>query len=274
MGKDLTITLVPPHNIVLDVENLTVSRGGKVVVEDVNMQVKHGEFVGIVGPNGSGKTSLLMAILGILKSSNGTVKIYGIPNSQNRFKSRVAWVSQTAINMPSSSKITVRELISLGTVRLRNMIFPLDKKRIDRVETAIELVGLSDVADKNISQLSGGQKQRAVIGKALASNADFLLLDEPLVGVDRESRNSLLKLLDDLCHDQNKTIVMVSHDLAAIKQTTHRIIYIDSSIQFDGPPSELPDLEVLAGLRGIKNVHGEVGEEGFRSTDLCCDEEE
>ena len=90
MGKDLTITLVPPHNIVLDVENLTVSRGGKVVVEDVNMQVKHGEFVGIVGPNGSGKTSLLMAILGILKSSNGTVKIYGIPNSQNRFKSRVA----------------------------------------------------------------------------------------------------------------------------------------------------------------------------------------
>ena len=274
MGKDLTITLVPPHSLVLDVEDLTVSRGGKVVVEGVNVRVKHGEFVGIVGPNGSGKTSLLMAILGILKSNKGSVKIYGAPNTQNKFKSRVAWVSQTAINMPSSSKITVRELISLGTVRFRNMIFPLDKKRIDRVERAIELVGLSDVADKNISKLSGGQKQRAVIGKALASNADFLLLDEPLVGVDRESRNSLLKLLDDLCHDQNKTIVMISHDLAAIKQTTHRIIYLDNSIQFDGKPSDLPDLEVLAGLRGIKNVHGEPGDEDFRNTDLCCDEED
>ena len=89
MGKDLTITLVPPHSLVLEVENLTVSRGGNVVVEDANIQVKHGEFVGIVGPNGSGKTSLLMAILGILKSNKGSVKIYGIRNNQNTFKSKI-----------------------------------------------------------------------------------------------------------------------------------------------------------------------------------------
>ena len=71
-------------------------------------------------------------------------------------------------------------------------------------------------------KLSGGQKQRAVIARALASNADFILLDEPLVGIDRNARNSLLKLLDNLSHDEGKTILMVSHDLAAIRQTAHR----------------------------------------------------
>ena len=187
------------------------------------------------------------------------------------FKSRIAWVSQNAVNIPESSKITVRELISLGTVTYRNMIFPLDKERKESVQKIIEMVGLSEEADKQISKLSVG-KQRAVIGKALVSKADLLLLDEPLVGVDRKSRNSLLKLLDDLCHDQNKTIVMISHDLAAIKQTTHRIIYIDQSVQYDGKPRP-PELEILAGLRGIKKVHGDSGEENERDTQLCCDEE-
>ena len=273
-GKDLTISVVPPHNLVIDAKNLAVSRGGTIVVEDVNIQVRYGEFVGIVGPNGGGKTTIMLAILGILKSFKGSVQLYGLPNTKLGSKSRIAWVSQNAVNIPERSKITVRELISLGTVRFSNMIFPLNKKRKALVEKTIEMVGLSKEADKQVSKLSGGQKQRAVIGKALASKADLLLLDEPLVGVDRKSRNSLLKLLDDLCHDQNKTIVMISHDLAAIKQTTHRIIYIDQSVQYDGKPEDLPHLEVLAGLRGIKNVHGEVGEEGFRDTDLCCDEED
>ncbi|MBI19060.1 MAG: hypothetical protein CMB73_00605 [Euryarchaeota archaeon] len=273
MGKDLTISVVPPHNLVIDAKDLTVSRGGAIVVEDINMQVRYGEFIGIVGPNGGGKTTLMLAILGVLKSYKGSVKLYGLQNTKIGFKSRIAWVSQNAANIPESSKITVRELISLGTVTFRNMIFPLDKERKESVQKIIEMVGLSKEADKQISKLSGGQKQRAVIGKALVSKADLLLLDEPLVGVDRKSRNSLLKLLDDLCHDQNKTIVMISHDLAAIKQTTHRIIYIDQSVQYDGKPEDLPELEILAGLRGIKKVHGEPGEETERKTELCCDEE-
>ena len=94
-----------------------------------------------------------------------------------------------------------------------------------------------------------------MIARALASNADFLLLDEPLVGIDREARNSLLKLLDNLCHDEGKTIMMVSHDLAAIRQTSHRMIYLENGIKFDGPADAFPSLDKLAELRGIKNVH-------------------
>ena len=117
------------------------------------------------------------------------------------------------------------------------------------------MTGLEDVEDIDISRLSGGQRQRAVIARALATEADFILLDEPLVGIDRDSRNSLLKLLDRLCHEEGKTILMVSHDLAAIRKTAHRMIFLEESIRFDGPTSSFPDLEELADLRGIKDPH-------------------
>ena len=119
------------------------------------------------------------------------------------------------------------------------------------------MVGLKDAEHTDVARLSGGQRQRAVIARALASEAEFIILDEPLVGIDRKARSSLLKLLDDLCHDAGKTILMVSHDLAAIRQTAHRMIYLEETIKFDGETSEFPDLTEIAELRGIKPVHDE-----------------
>ena len=240
---------------ILQVEDLSVARSGKTVLENINLTIQKGEFVGLVGPNGSGKSTLLLSILGILNAQNGTIRIYDHkPNSRN-ILGKIGWVSQAASNLPRHVKITVHELVMLGTITSKNMLSRTDKARRERVEKAIEMVDLQDVRDVNISRLSGGQRQRAVIARALASEAEFILLDEPLVGVDRESRNSLLKLLDNLCHDENKTIFMVSHDLTTLLQTTHRMIYLEKSIKFDGPAEEFPDLTSLAGLRGIKHVH-------------------
>tara|TARA_B100001559_G_C16157479_1_gene464812 strand:- start:90 stop:635 length:546 start_codon:yes stop_codon:yes gene_type:complete len=168
---------------------------------------------------------------------------------------RISWVSQAASNLPSNLRLTVRELVKLGTISSRNM-FSFRSKDV-MVNRAIEMVGLQDVENTDIGRLSGGQRQRAVIARALASRADFIILDEPLVGIDRESRSSLLKLLDDLCHDSGKTILMVSHDLAAIRQTAHRMIYLEGSIKFDGETSKFPKLTEIAELRGIKPVHDE-----------------
>ena len=89
----------------------------------------------------------------------------------------------------------------------------------------------------------------------MAADADLILMDEPMVGVDRESRNSIMKLLDGLCHEQNKTIVMISHDLTSIKQTVHRMIYLEEKIRFDGPTVDFPGLSELAKLRGIEPTH-------------------
>ncbi len=243
-------------NQILDIEGLSVSRSGKVVLSEVDLNVQKGEFIGLVGPNGGGKSTLLLSILGVLRPQQGSIEIYNEKPMSRNILGRIGWVSQAAAVMPKNIRITVRELVRLGTLNSGNMFWSFLVKNKETVNQAIKMVGLEDEADTDIARLSGGQRQRAVIARALASNAEFILLDEPLVGIDRESRSLLLKLLDDLCHEKGKTILMVSHDLAAIRQTTHRMIYLEESIRFDGPTEDFPDLTTLANLRGISPVHG------------------
>ena len=227
---------------ILDVCDLSVERSGKVVIRDVCLHVTEGDFVGIVGPNGSGKSTLLLTILGVLKPKSGTIQIYGkSPNSMMTNKKIV--------------KITVRELVKLGTINRANMFDRLKSSSNDRVDEAIRKTGLENVKHTEIGRLSGGQKQRAVIARALASEADFIILDEPMVGIDRDSKNSLLRLLDNLCHEEGKTILMVSHDVTAMRQTAHRLVFLEETIRFDGPVKSFPGMDKLADLRGIEPVH-------------------
>lgn len=255
--KSMKVGYVWDDALILDVNNVSVSRSGKMILRDIDLRLSKGEFVGLVGPNGSGKSTLLLSILGVLKLHSGAVRIFGEPPMSRKLHGRIGWVSQAASNLPRDIKITVRELVQLGTVNAKNMLELVDRKRRQQVNKAIQMVDLEDVKNTDIGRLSGGQRQRAVIARALASEAELIILDEPLVGIDRESRNSLLKLLDGLCHDEGKTILMVSHDLAAIRQTAHRMIFLEESIRFDGKTEEFPDLVELADLRGIGNVHDE-----------------
>lgn len=243
---------------ILSVRKLSVSRSGEEVLESISFDIRRGEFVGLVGPNGSGKTTLILAILGVLKPMSGDVLVFGHVPACKHNLGLVGWVPQAATQLPKNIRISVRELIRLGTLNQDNYLRPIMRPEIrEKVEMSMEMVGLTEMADTSVSRLSGGQLQRAVIGRALASESEFILLDEPLVGVDRPSRNSLLRLLDDLCHNHGKTILMVSHDLAAVTQATHRIVYLEGGIQYDGPTDGLPELSELANLRGIEHVHSD-----------------
>ncbi len=242
---------------ILSVSNLSVNRSGNEVIHDINLTITCGEFVGIVGPNGGGKSTLMLTILGILKPRTGRVKIYDLAPMSKQTLGKVGWVPQAATNLPQNLQITVREFIQLGTLNPKSL-FQLSNKEREKVQKIIETIGLDEYANTRISNLSGGQKQRAAIGKALASDADLLLMDEPMVGVDGESRNSIMRLLDGLCHNQSKTIVMISHDLASIKRTVHRMVYLEQKIRYDGPTQSFPDLSDLAELRGIEPTHPEL----------------
>ncbi len=252
-----TLEIIACQNQVLEVSNLSVIRSGTQVIHDINLSVSCGEFIGIVGPNGGGKSTLLLTILGILKPNTGTIRIFDDEPMSKNVIGKIGWVPQTASNLSSNVQITVRELIQLGTLKNKSYFQIYRKKNRELVEKIIGVVGLEEVANTRLSSLSGGQRQRAAIGKALASEAEIIVMDEPMVGVDRESRNSLLKLLDNLCHEENKTILMVSHDLSTIKQTVHRMVYLEETIRYDGSTSEFPDLSSLAKLRGITSTHNE-----------------
>jgi len=260
-GMGLLIEIKAPDSHLLFVKDVSVRRNKTDVIKDVNLKIYPGEFVGIVGPNGGGKSTLIQTILGVLKHHSGGILLSGHePLSQDVF-GKVAWVSQAAANLPKNVRLTVRELVSLGVLNRKNwwnhwLNWFLPNRVSPKIEEAIEMVGLSHLAHRDVNQLSGGERQRAVIARALASEADLLLLDEPLVGMDRASRSSLLKLLDSFCHEQNKTIVMISHDIGAMLQTSHRLVYLEETIWFDGPPANFPSLEELALMRGIEDVHG------------------
>lgn len=243
---------------ILSVSKLSVNRSGNEVISDINLTITCGEFIGIVGPNGGGKSTLILTILGVLKPRTGNVKIYDHAPTSKLTLGKVGWVPQAATNLPQNLQITVKEFIQLGTLT-RKSLFQLRKNERQKVLKIIETIGLEEYTDTRMANLSGGQKQRAAIGKALASNADLLLMDEPMVGVDGESRKSIMRLLDDLCHEQNKTIVMVSHDLASIKRTVHRMVYLEQKVRYDGPTRNFPDLSDLAELRGIESTHPEIG---------------
>ena len=248
---------IPP----LKVDKLSVNRSGKPVLTDVCITINQGEFVGLVGPNGGGKTTFLLTVLGLLKSKGGIIELYGQSNPSNNVLRKVGWVSQEAANISSNIHLTVKELVQLGTLTSSNMFWGFSSEQNDRVNRAIEMAGLAEVQDSNIFHLSGGQRQRAVIARVLASQAEFILLDEPLVGIDRESRNSLLKFLDTLCHEGHKTILMISHDIAAIQQASHRMIFLEERIRYDGESSCFPDMEYLASLRGIQPLHETIHKE-------------
>ena len=226
---------------IISVKDLKVQRGGAVVLDGVDLDIHAGDFVGLSGPNGSGKSTLLMTIIGELEPVAGSITVFGDKPGGRASRGRIAWVSQAAAQLPSNLKISVRELVSLGTMSWLDILLPLRRSsRRERVENAIRLVGLEDVAERDVQRLSGGQRQRAVVARGLATEAEVLILDEPLAGVDRASRDEFLKLLDRLCREEGKTLVMVTHDQTAIHKCTQCAICIDGNVRFDENHTSAP----------------------------------
>ena len=122
---------------VLEVKDLSVTRSGKLVLKDINLEIKTGEFVGLVGPNGSGKSTLLLAIVGALKLHSGSIRIYGSPPLSGQLLGRIGWVSQAAANLKKEIRITVEELVKLGTINAKNMFFRSRKEQYSAVELSL-----------------------------------------------------------------------------------------------------------------------------------------
>lgn len=213
-------------------------RGGPPVLEGVTLEVEQGAFVGIAGPNGGGKTTLLRLALGLERPSTGSVRLFGLPPSA-RGGRRVGYLPQRA-HLATGSPVTVREVVSAGRLAVRGPVGPL--RRADRaaVDDAIARVGLGARADAPLRTLSGGMQQRAFIAKALAAEPSLLALDEPTTGVDAASQESLALLLAGLRTELGVTVLYVSHEFGAVEHVVSRLVIVRGGIVFDGLPSELP----------------------------------
>ena len=233
-------------------ERLEVRRGGAQVLHSIDLQISVGDFVGITGPNGGGKSSLFLALIGELAPSSGSIQVLGASPRDRSLRGKIGWVAQAASNIPRNLRISVRELVGLGIPS--TLRFGRQDDRLQRIETALGTVDLLDLAERDIATLSGGQRQRAILGRVLASDAQLLLLDEPMVGIDQEVRFEFLELLDRICHEEGRTLIMIT-TICNRFATTHRVIHLDRTIRFDGRPRDLPSASTMIREKGLPNVH-------------------
>ena len=203
-------------NKVLEVKDLSFSYPDKSILHRLSFDVDAGDFMCIVGTNGTGKSTLLKLILNQLSPLEGEIKLLGTNSEKYKDFASIAYVSQKATNINRDFPATVEEVVSLGLYSKKGLFKRNTKEDKKLIDSALERVGMLDYKHRQIGYLSGGQQQRVFIAKALISNPRIIFLDEPTTGIDIRAVDSICCLLGDLNKNSGITIVMVTHDISSI----------------------------------------------------------
>lgn len=212
MNKELLIRLT-------DIEMI---REGRTILENINLDINHGDFLAITGPNGGGKTTLLRIILKLLKPTRGSVT-YGT-DKNNEKELSIGYLPQKN-TIDSHFPITVSEMVSLGLYGINRKSKEDSKQAVAEV---LKLVGLEDYSKHNIGRLSGGQLQRALLARAIISRPEVLVLDEPLSYLDKQFEKRIYDIMESLSHDT--TVILVSHEISTIASIANRHIIVDRKL--------------------------------------------
>ena len=211
---------------IVNIDNVSYEYNSSLVLQNISFIVDKGDFVGIIGPNGAGKTTLFRSMLGLLQDYQGRITLFSEDIRKNRkILKKIGYVPQKN-SIEQGFPATAEEIVSLGIAGKR-----LSK---DKINYAIETVGLSEQKNKRIGELSGGQQQRVLIAKALASEPELLILDEPGTGIDVEAQNKFYALLKKLNEDNKITIIWASHDLDAVNKLANKIACVNRRLFFHG----------------------------------------
>jgi manganese/iron transport system ATP-binding protein len=251
---------------ILDVQNLTVRYNGRLALEEITFHLHAGERIAVVGPNGAGKSTLFKVVAGVLPPSVGEVNVFGsLPRGHNC----IAYIPQRS-QVDWSFPVSIADVVMMGRSAKLGLLNWPHKKDWEHVHRALEIVELSDLAGRQIGQLSGGQQQRMFIARALAQEAELMLMDEPLSGLDTPSQEGLLNLLDTL-RDQNVTVMVATHDLDQAARHFDRIMLLNHRmIAFDVPQNVMHTEYLLQAYGGrLKLAPG-----GSMLVDDCCPPEQ
>lgn len=236
---------------VLEAKNVDIVRTGELVIQDASFSIDKGDYVGIVGPNGGGKTTLILAILNFLPHTKGGIRLFGSDIDKFSSWEKVSYISQQATSFDKQFPLTVRELVSLGCIRKENIGRRFKSEDWEAIDESIRFMGLTEVANKRIGQLSGGQKQRVFVAKALARKPEIIFLDEPVVGVDATTQEKFYKKLSDLNTQKKTTILMVTHDLTSVFCRMSKVLCVNKKVEIAQITQDLDPTSLL------KKAYGE-----------------
>jgi zinc transport system ATP-binding protein len=237
----------------VELEDVAFSHGEVRVLDGINFTVAPGDFVGIIGPNGSGKTTMLRIMLGLLAPEHGTVRLFGHAPSAFRQWGRLGYVPQKAMLDPSLPA-TVQEVVATGLVPALGLFGRVRAAERARIAEVLGQVGMAGHAGTRIGALSTGQQQRVLIARALVSNPELLILDEPTGGVDPEAQTSFYALLQHLNREREVTLILVSHDIGVVAKEVTKLACLNRRLIFHGPPGDFLSDAALTALYG-PSVH-------------------
>ena len=247
----------------ISIEDLKFSYSNKSVLNGIEFRVNEGELVGLVGPNSSGKTTILKLITNVLVPSTGSIKFHGEETLSLKANKIAKLVSVVPQNPESPIGITIKELVSLGRTPHLSLLQFHDSDPLGKVHNAMRLTEVLELADRPVSALSGGQKQRAFIAMALAQDTPIMLFDEPTSHLDLFHQIQVMELIRELTRTHNHASLVTMHDLNLAAQYCDRLILLmDGLVLADGPPKSVLVPEKIEKAYRIKPIiiyHPETG---------------
>jgi manganese/zinc/iron transport system ATP- binding protein len=242
----------------IEAHNLTVIYNRKPVLWNIDFTLPQGKLTGIMGPNGAGKSTLIKAILGLVPLNSGYARIFG--EELNTVRQRVGYIPQRQ-TIDWDFPATVRDVVTMGRFQKKGLFKRLDQHDRQIVAEALEQVGMTGYAGRQISQLSGGQQQRVFLARAIAQQATLYLLDEPFAGVDASTEQSIMRLLREMI-SAGKTIVVIHHDLHSARDYFDWLVLLNTSLVASGPVQEVFTDDLLrAAYSGKLTVLSKVGDQ-------------
>jgi zinc/manganese transport system ATP-binding protein len=233
--------------VVISIRNAELSYGSRLLWQGLNLDLSRGEFIAVLGPNGSGKTSLLRALLGVQPLSAGSLLVCGRP--PRRGSDLIGYIPQQKAIAPHTP-LRARDLVRLG-IDGHRWGLPLGGARIRRrVEELLRSVGATEYADTPLGLLSGGEQQRLRVAQALATDPRILLCDEPLLSLDLNHQQAVAALVDERRRSQGTAVVFATHEINPILHMVDRVLYLAGGQFRIGPPEEVMTSRVLSDLYG------------------------
>lgn len=236
----------------ISAHNLSFAYNTHKVLDDISLDIQKGEYVGVIGPNGGGKTTFLKLVLGILEPTEGSLNVLGSSPYEARKYGRLGYVPQRATQLERQFPATVLEVVQSGLTGV-----PVAKRDKDAVINAMEATNVADLQSKLIHELSGGQRQRVFIARCLTANPQVLLLDEPVTGVDTPSKDRFYELLSRLNTENGITVLFVTHDVDAIAKKVSKVLCLNQKVCCHTSPQEFLQKHVLDDLYA-NNGHSHV----------------